>query len=273
MTKRNIFFSILFICTVFLSAQELVDVIYLKDGTEMRGFIIEQVPGNFIVLEKADGSKTKILFKEIDRLKRERQKIGTQKELAEYTAAEIEAMITRKMPTIVVKTMHKASAPLSYEERKSIYEDNKKNPKHGLLNLIPGFGVGSYLQGDTGIAIFQSISEGVSVLFFPLMLALAKNSDSSGTLDKSDIIMAAAISGSMYAGFRIPAIIRPFRYAFSFNRRLKMALHLDKYNDLGDNPKALSMTLRPLFIINQNKKSDEHDNLRFQAGLGLDFSF
>lgn len=57
MIKKSLFL-VLFFLTSFLCgfAQEMQDVVYLKDGSVVKGIIIEQVPNKSIKLQTADGS-------------------------------------------------------------------------------------------------------------------------------------------------------------------------------------------------------------------------
>ena len=57
MIKKSLFL-VLFFLTSFLCgfAQEMRDVVYLKDGSVVKGIIVEQVPNKSIKLQTADGS-------------------------------------------------------------------------------------------------------------------------------------------------------------------------------------------------------------------------
>ena len=52
-------------------AQELQDVVYLKDGSVIRGTIVEQVPGESILIETVDGSRFRYSMDDIDRIAKE----------------------------------------------------------------------------------------------------------------------------------------------------------------------------------------------------------
>ena len=56
--KKKALFLVLFFLTSFLCgfAQEMQDVIYLKDGSVVKGIIVEQVPNKSIKLQTVDGS-------------------------------------------------------------------------------------------------------------------------------------------------------------------------------------------------------------------------
>jgi hypothetical protein len=52
-------------------AQELEDVVYLKDGSVLRGLIVEQVPNESILIRTRDGNQFRILWDRIDRMTKE----------------------------------------------------------------------------------------------------------------------------------------------------------------------------------------------------------
>lgn len=70
--RRCILFFALFI-TVVVSGQQnnLVDVVYLKNGSILRGVIIEQVPNELIKLETADGYIFVYQINEIEKITKE----------------------------------------------------------------------------------------------------------------------------------------------------------------------------------------------------------
>ena len=68
---------------------------------------------------------------------------------------------------------------LSPEERKALFDTNERNPVSGvLLNILPGFGVGSFVNGDTGTGVIQLVLDlvgtaGVATYFIDQALASA----------------------------------------------------------------------------------------------------
>ncbi len=52
-------------------AQELQDVVYLKDGSIIRGTIVEQVPGESILIQTVDGNRFRYVLEDIDRMAKE----------------------------------------------------------------------------------------------------------------------------------------------------------------------------------------------------------
>ena len=65
------FLALLLICATSLGAQEMEDVVYLKDGTVVRGVIIETVPNQSIRIRTSDGSVYVYTFNLIDRMTKE----------------------------------------------------------------------------------------------------------------------------------------------------------------------------------------------------------
>ena len=62
---------LLVVCVTSLGAQEMEDVLYLKDGSVVRGMIIEQVPNQSVRIRTRDGSVYVYTFNLIDRIARE----------------------------------------------------------------------------------------------------------------------------------------------------------------------------------------------------------
>lgn len=70
--KRSILFFALFV-TGFVSAQQnnLIDIVYLKNGSVLRGVVIEQVPNELIKLQTADGNVFVYQVSEIEKITKE----------------------------------------------------------------------------------------------------------------------------------------------------------------------------------------------------------
>ncbi len=45
-----------FVFPAMLSAQQMIDVVYLKNGSIIRGVIVEQVPNKSLTIKTADGN-------------------------------------------------------------------------------------------------------------------------------------------------------------------------------------------------------------------------
>jgi hypothetical protein len=77
MKKTVIFFILLFAATFGSYAQDYREVVYLKDGSIMKGFIIEQVPNDYLKIETANGRVYTIEMYEVESITKERR-TGTQ---------------------------------------------------------------------------------------------------------------------------------------------------------------------------------------------------
>lgn len=72
MRKLNLLILTLFVSVIAFSQQNnLVDVVYLKNGSILRGIIIEQVPNEQIKLQTSDGSVFVYQTDEIEKIVRE----------------------------------------------------------------------------------------------------------------------------------------------------------------------------------------------------------
>lgn len=117
--RKIIFLFFALLVTVFVSAQQnnLIDVVYLKNGSILRGIIIEQIPNELIKLQTADGN------------------------VFVYQTSEIEK-ITKETPT------NQSRNTLTFGEK----ESNKRKGYIGL-SLGPSFGVGDVSDLPTGAAL------------------------------------------------------------------------------------------------------------------------
>ena len=82
-----------------LGAQVLQDVVYLKDGSIIKGVIVEQIPGQSILIETADENRFRYLMEQIDRITKEpggraqNPQIGLQSQKSPGTAATLSLLI------------------------------------------------------------------------------------------------------------------------------------------------------------------------------------
>ena len=118
MRKLLFLFIVLFVTTV-VSAQQnnLVDVVYLKNGSIIRGVIIEQVPNELIKLQTADGN------------------------LFVYQTSEIEKIIKE--------------APTTQTENTLAFGEKKSNQRRGYIGLSvgPSFAIGDASDFPTGVSL------------------------------------------------------------------------------------------------------------------------
>ena len=57
-----------------VKAQEIQDVVYLHNGSIIRGTIVEQVPGESILIQTVDGNRFRYSMEEIERMVKEPQR-------------------------------------------------------------------------------------------------------------------------------------------------------------------------------------------------------
>lgn len=118
MKKITLLLSVLFISVVIYAQQNnMIDVVYLKNGSILRGIIIEQVPNESIKLQTADGN------------------------IFVYQTGEIEK-ITKE-------------ASVNQSRKQLVYGDNDIQQRKGYigLSLGPSFGVGDVSDIPVGIML------------------------------------------------------------------------------------------------------------------------
>lgn len=155
------------------------------------------------------------------------------------------------------------AANLSSSEKEFLYLENKKSPTLPFcLNLFLGYGIGSFVQGDTTIGVI-SLSGNLlgSILMFTgytissPILAQYNVAVANGTGDSFDweansgkILTGGGLIlvGSVIAlGVQIYSWIRPFKYADNYNLTLRKCL-------LSEGEK-LSVQFAPIVDIDNSK--------------------
>lgn len=80
MRKINLLFLALFVSVFAFSQQKnSVDAVYLKNGSVIRGMIVEQVPGESVTIETADKNVFVLQMDEISRMTKETRPVGRRK--------------------------------------------------------------------------------------------------------------------------------------------------------------------------------------------------
>lgn len=69
--KTNLCVVLLFLFSLITYGQTFTDVVHLKNGTVVRGVIIEQVPGKTIKVQTADALKIEINYSDIEKITKE----------------------------------------------------------------------------------------------------------------------------------------------------------------------------------------------------------
>jgi hypothetical protein len=72
MKKSVLFFILLFTATFSSFAQDYQEVVHLTDGSVVKGFIIEQVPNDYLKIETANGKVYTIEMYEVEKITKER---------------------------------------------------------------------------------------------------------------------------------------------------------------------------------------------------------
>jgi len=135
--------------------------------------------------------------------------------------------------------IQKESLYLSSTDRESLYEQNKKKSAAGwaALDFGVGFGLGSYIQGDVGFGIAQSIMDGVGWTF--VIYASNINTEKEDCYyngyhqtceyendEEAEIVQVVLIQSAIaiLVTSRIMSWILPFSFQKKYNNMLKDAL-------------------------------------------------
>ncbi len=148
----------------------------------------------------------------------------------------------------------KESVNLTDAERLSIYNSFEEEPWASLaLNFFLGYGIGSFVQGDTlGGVIGVSadlVGLGVTIAGLIPMYELISDPDNttytSATDAYSEFIIYYAVGGAIILGSRIFQLVRPIAFTNSFNDDLKNALGMS----------GVSYQLLPTYDFTDNQAS------------------
>lgn len=136
-----------------------------------------------------------------------------------------------------------AAMSLTEEQKNAVYSENEKPWWPFALNLGVGYGVGSYVQGDTGFAVASTVIDAacdvaVVVCYAGFCSTIYDRLGTDGFKDDyrftdSDIRAAAPWIAGMVSAvgvasvWRVIETIRPFNYAKKYNSNLKQCLYAD----------------------------------------------
>lgn len=73
--KLFVLFAVMFVCCDVFAQNNLQDVVYRKDGSILRGIIIEQVPNESLKIQTTDGNVFVLQMSEIERMSKEESSI------------------------------------------------------------------------------------------------------------------------------------------------------------------------------------------------------
>ncbi|MCR5401046.1 MAG: P13 family porin [Treponema sp.] len=125
---------------------------------------------------------------------------------------------------------------LTVEQREEFYSENERlGIGPFLLNLLIGFGAGSFRQGDKAIATLQFWGDFVGWgLMIPGMI-VSQNAAKDADVEAAKTGTTLTTIGSLVTlAVAIPALIRPWTFANNRNERLRKALKV------GNSGKALT---------------------------------
>ena len=95
---------ILGFCFIFIfvsyAQQNLKDVVYLKNGSIIKGIIIEQTPGKSIKIQTKDGSVFVYEISEIDKMVKEPERYSSSEQAAEEKNPMLAAILSGILPGI-----------------------------------------------------------------------------------------------------------------------------------------------------------------------------
>ena len=137
------------------------------------------------------------------------------------------ALIDNKLDASTVASIQQFSANLSDSQKYFLFEDNKTSGTGPFVaNLLFGFGIGSYVQGDTlgGTISLCADLGGYGLVIGGTVAVVARmicNSESPAVTGTTAILAGTAV----LVANKIFTCIRPFTYASSYNQRLSKALY------------------------------------------------
>ena len=143
--------------------------------------------------------------------------------------------IDKKLDSTTIATIQKYSANLTEAEKYVLYEHNQMSGGNAaFINLCLGFGIGSYIQGDTTGGTISLVADlaGYAMILageFKYSADLRKEEQAVRNGDYNN--ESKANMNLSYVGLAIVAInriftcIRPYTYARSYNKRLSKALY------------------------------------------------
>lgn len=110
---------------------------------------------------------------------------------------------------------------LAVQQRESLYSENEQlGVGPFLLNLLLGFGIGSFWQGDKPVGYVQFYGDLIGYGLMIPGLALSLDGNSRGGV-------LTALGSLLVLGVSIPAYIRPWTFASNRNAKLRRSLNVD----------------------------------------------
>jgi len=95
--KRNLLTTVFVLTVTILFAQNnFQDVVYLKNGSIIRGIIVEQIPNESLKIETADGSLFVFRISDVERMTRERVEVSQQTATAPHSIQQEQTPVRRR---------------------------------------------------------------------------------------------------------------------------------------------------------------------------------
>ena len=127
------------------------------------------------------------------------------------------------------KKIERLSPLLTPTQREALYEEHEQfGVKPFLLNLLIGFGIGSFSQGDRAIGHLQLWGDIVGygmIISGMIMTSSASADDTNGMLAGSAV---STIGSLVTLAVAIPACIRAWTFAADTNKAMRRVLNVDE---------------------------------------------
>jgi hypothetical protein len=168
----------------------------------------------------------------------------------EQQRKKVQKLVKKVTQSWAALEIQKESFYLSPADKESLYEKNIKKVAAGWagLNFFPGFGLGSYIQGDAASGVKQSVMDGIgfTILWYGFIFTLPMVGDGGDDDDyKCDYECHYSQAKSVFiSGYvvliasRICGLIFPFVHQRKYNKALKSAL----------NSNDISYSIDPLIV-------------------------
>ena len=201
----TLFCAILNIYSQSSDSTAKLKTIHSNDGESYKGYVIKE-DSNFVLIRTPDNQ-----FMTIEKIK----------------------------PKQRVLKNPKGNFELTEEQKLIFYEENKKSSAYVVLNLILGYGIGSWVQGDITGGLIGTIGQfgGICTMLIYSAQSQSDNSNSKSMIFTSGDKTILIIGGIMLIGSYIADLVLPFTYAKSYNDKLRKKLGLHDISTVNIAPK------------------------------------
>jgi len=166
---------------------------------------------------------------------------------AELHRKKIQKLVKKVTKKQVAQEIQKEALYLSPADREYLYEKNKKEAavNWAALNFFPGFGLGSYIQGDIKSGVRQSVIDGIGfiILYVGMLITTPMVGDHGDYVCDYECHYSQAkgvfvLSYAVLIFSRIYGLTLPFAHQKEYNEALKSAL----------NSNDISYSIDPLIV-------------------------